>query len=173
MRRIDPDRLGTTDEQLVHWVIGQAILANAQDLHVMFERSSGVFRISKDGILQTLYSFSEQRWGSVVGILRDLSKMSGPFFQAISSRFSVLFDGSPVDFRVEATPFRDFERPPEHEPAPPEDGQPDPDLGRPADAGGRLEADAAADLPAGRHVPLHRPDLPWQVDDHLRGARTS
>jgi type IV pilus assembly protein PilB len=112
VRRIDPDRLGTTDEQLVHWVIGQAILANAQDLHVMFERSSGVFRISKDGILQTLYSFSEQRWGSVVGILRDLSKMSGPFFQAISSRFSVLFDGSPVDFRVEATPFRDFERPP-------------------------------------------------------------
>jgi type II secretory ATPase GspE/PulE/Tfp pilus assembly ATPase PilB-like protein len=111
VRRIDPDRLGTTDEQLVHWAIGQAIMANAQDLHVMFERSSGVFRISKDGILQTLYAFSEQRWGTVVGILRDLSKMSGPFFQAISSRFSVLFDGSPVDFRVEATPFRDFERP--------------------------------------------------------------
>jgi type II secretory ATPase GspE/PulE/Tfp pilus assembly ATPase PilB-like protein len=111
VRRIDPDRLGTTDEQLVHWAIGQAIMANAQDLHVMFERSSGVFRISKDGILQTLYAFSEQRWGIIVGILRDLSKMSGPFFQAISSRFSVLFDGSPVDFRVEATPFRDFERP--------------------------------------------------------------
>jgi len=111
VRRIDPDRLGTTDEQLVHWAIGQAIMANAQDLHVMFERSSGVFRISKDGILQTLYVFSEQRWGTIVGILRDLSKMSGPFFQAISSRFSVLFDGSPVDFRVEATPFRDFERP--------------------------------------------------------------
>ena len=111
LKRIDPDRLGTTDEQLVHWAIGQAILANAQDLHVMFERSSGTFRISKDGILQTLYSFSEQRWGTVVGILRDLSKMSGPFFQASSSRFSVLFDGSPVDFRVEATPFRDFERP--------------------------------------------------------------
>jgi len=111
VRRIDPDRLGTTDEQLVHWVIGQAIMANAQDLHVMFERSSGIFRISKDGVLQTLYSFSEQRWGTVVGILRDLAKMSGPFFQPISSRFSVLFDGSPVDFRVEATPFRDFERP--------------------------------------------------------------
>ena len=111
LRRIDPDRLGTTDEQLVHWAIGQAIMANAQDLHVMFERSSGVFRISKDGILQTLYAFSEQRWGIIVGILRDLSKMSGPFFQPISSRFSVLFDGSPVDFRVEATPFRDFERP--------------------------------------------------------------
>jgi type IV pilus assembly protein PilB len=111
VRRIDPDRLGTTDEQLVKWAIGQAILANAQDLHVMFERSSGVFRISKDGVLQTLYSFSEQRWGTVVGYLRDLSKMSGPFFQAASSRFSVLFDGSPVDFRVEATPFRDFERP--------------------------------------------------------------
>jgi len=109
--RIDPDRLGTTDEQLVKWAIGQAIMANAQDLHVMFERSSGVFRFSKDGVLQTLYSFSEQRWGTVVGYLRDLSKMSGPFFQAISSRFSVLFDGSPVDFRVEATPFRDFERP--------------------------------------------------------------
>jgi type II secretory ATPase GspE/PulE/Tfp pilus assembly ATPase PilB-like protein len=111
LRRIDPDRLGTTDEQLVHWAIGQAILANAQDLHVMFERSSGVFRISKDGILHTLYSFPEQRWGTIVGILRDLSKMSGPFFQAASSRFACLFDGSPVDFRVEATPFRDFERP--------------------------------------------------------------
>jgi type IV pilus assembly protein PilB len=111
VRRIDPDRLGTTDEQLAHWAIGQAILANAQDLHVMFERSSGVFRISKDGILQTLYSFPEQRWGTVVGILRDMSKMSGPFFQAASSRFACLFDGSPVDFRVEATPFRDFERP--------------------------------------------------------------
>ncbi|HZZ56784.1 MAG TPA: ATPase, T2SS/T4P/T4SS family [Opitutaceae bacterium] len=110
IRRIDPDRLGTTDEQLVHWVIGQAILANAQDLHVMFERSSGVFRISKDGILQTLYTFSEQRWGMIVGLLRDMAKMSGPFFQTISSRFSVLFDGSPVDFRVEATPFRDFDR---------------------------------------------------------------
>jgi type II secretory ATPase GspE/PulE/Tfp pilus assembly ATPase PilB-like protein len=110
-RRIDPDRLGTTDEQLVHWALGQAIQANAQDLHVMFERSSGLFRISKDGVLQTLYSFSEQRWGSVVGILRDLSKISGPFFQAVSARFSILFDGSPVDFRVEATPFRDFERP--------------------------------------------------------------
>ena len=67
VRRIDPDRLGTTDEQLVHWAIGQAIMANAQDLHVMFERSSGVFRFSKDGVLQTLYSFSEQRWGTVVG----------------------------------------------------------------------------------------------------------
>ncbi|MGH7996466.1 MAG: GspE/PulE family protein [Opitutaceae bacterium] len=111
VRRIDPDRLGTTDEQLVHWAIGQAILANAQDLHVMFERSSGVFRISKDGILQNLYSFPEQRWGTVVGVLRDLSKMSGPFFQPTSSRFACLFDGSPVDFRVEATPFRDFERP--------------------------------------------------------------
>jgi type II secretory ATPase GspE/PulE/Tfp pilus assembly ATPase PilB-like protein len=111
VRRIDPDRLGTTDEQLAHWAIGQAILANAQDLHVMFERNSGVFRISKDGILQTLYSFPEQRWGTVVGILRDMSKMSGPFFQAASSRFACLFDGSPVDFRVEATPFRDFERP--------------------------------------------------------------
>ena len=111
VRRIDPDRLGTTDEQLVHWALGQAIMANAQDLHVMFERSSGLFRISKDGVLQTLYSFGEQRWGSVVGILRDLSKISGPFFQAVSSRFSILYDGSPVDFRVEATPFRDFERP--------------------------------------------------------------
>ena len=111
VRRIDPDRLGTTDEQLTHWAIGQAILANAQDLHVMFERNSGVFRISKDGILHTLYSFPEQRWGMVVGILRDMSKMSGPFFQAASSRFACLFDGSPVDFRVEATPFRDFERP--------------------------------------------------------------
>lgn len=111
VRRIDPDRLGTTDEQLVHWALGQAIMANAQDLHVMFERSSGLFRISKDGVLQTLYSFGEQRWGSVVGILRDLSKISGPFFQAVSSRFSLLYDGSPVDFRVEATPFRDFERP--------------------------------------------------------------
>ena len=111
VRRIDPDRLGTTDEQLVHWVIGQAILANAQDLHVMFERNSGLFRISKDGVLQTLYSFPEQRWGTVVGVLRDLSKISGPFFQAVSARFSVLFDGAPVDFRVEATPFRDFERP--------------------------------------------------------------
>ena len=100
VRRIDPDRLGTTDEQLVHWALGQAIMANAQDLHVMFERSSGLFRISKDGVLQTLYSFSEQRWGSVVGILRDLSKISGPFFQAVSSRFSILYDGSPVDFRV-------------------------------------------------------------------------
>ncbi len=111
IRRIDPDRLGTTDEQLVHWALGQAIMANAQDLHVMFERSSGIFRISKDGVLQTLYGFSEQRWGSVVGILRDLAKISGPFFQAVSSRFSILFDGSPVDFRVESTPFRDFERP--------------------------------------------------------------
>jgi type II secretory ATPase GspE/PulE/Tfp pilus assembly ATPase PilB-like protein len=111
VRRIDPDRLGTTDEQLVHWVIGQAIMANAQDLHVMFERNSGLFRISKDGVLHTLYSFSEQRWGMIVGILRDLSKISGPFFQTVSSRFSVLFDGAPVDFRVEATPFRDFERP--------------------------------------------------------------
>jgi type II secretory ATPase GspE/PulE/Tfp pilus assembly ATPase PilB-like protein len=111
VRRIDPDRLGTTDEQLVHWALGQAIMANAQDLHVMFERSSGVFRISKDGVIQTLYSFGEQRWGSVVGILRDLSKISGPFFQAVSSRFSILYDGSPVDFRVESTPFRDFERP--------------------------------------------------------------
>jgi type II secretory ATPase GspE/PulE/Tfp pilus assembly ATPase PilB-like protein len=111
IRRIDPDRLGTTDEQLVHWALGQAIMANAQDLHVMFERSSGMFRISKDGVLQTLYAFSEQRWGSVIGVLRDLSKISGPFFQAISARFSILFDGSPVDFRVEATPFRDFERP--------------------------------------------------------------
>jgi len=111
VRRIDPDRLGTTDEQLVHWAIGQAIMANAQDLHVMFERSSGHFRISKDGIIQTLYAFPEQRWGTVVGMLRDLSKISGPFFQAVSARFSVLFDGAPVDFRVEATPFRDFERP--------------------------------------------------------------
>lgn len=111
VRRIDPDRLGTTDEQLVHWALGQAIMANAQDLHVMFERSSGTFRISKDGVLQTLYAFGEQRWGSVVGILRDMAKISGPFFQAVSSRFSILYDGSPVDFRVEATPFRDFERP--------------------------------------------------------------
>ena len=111
IRRIDPDRLGTTDEQLVHWAIGQAIMANAQDLHVMFERSSGLFRISKDGILQTLYSFSGNRWGSVVGILRDMSKISGPFFQATSARFTILYDGSSVDFRVEATPFRDFDRP--------------------------------------------------------------
>jgi type II secretory ATPase GspE/PulE/Tfp pilus assembly ATPase PilB-like protein len=111
VRRIDPDRLGTTDEQLVHWALGQAIMANAQDLHVMFERGSGAFRISKDGVLQTLYGFSEQRWGSVVGVLRDLSKISGPFFQAVSARFSILFDGMPVDFRVEATPFRDFDRP--------------------------------------------------------------
>lgn len=112
IRRIDPDRLGTTDEQLVHWALGQAIMANAQDLHVMFERSSGMFRISKDGVLQTLYSFSEQRWGSVVGVLRDMSKISGPFFQAVSARFSILYDGSPVDFRVESTPFRDFDLPP-------------------------------------------------------------
>ena len=111
VRGTDPDRLGTTDEQLVRWALGQAILANAQDLHVMFERGSGVFRISKDGVLQTIYSFSEQRWGSVVGVLRDMGKISGPFFQAISTRFSILYDGSPVDFRVEATPFRDFERP--------------------------------------------------------------
>ena len=156
MRRIDPDRLGTTDEQLAHWALGQAIMANAQDLHVMFERNSGLFRISKDGVLQTLYSFSEQRWGSVVGILRDLSKISGPFFQAVSSRFSILYDGSPVDFRVEATPVPRLRASPEHEPAAAAHGQPHPHPGRPPDGGERPEADAAPDLPPGRDVPVHR-----------------
>jgi type II secretory ATPase GspE/PulE/Tfp pilus assembly ATPase PilB-like protein len=112
VRRIDPDRLGTTDEQLAHWALGQAVMANAQDLHVMFERGAGVFRLSKDGVLQTLYTFNEQRWGTVTGVFRDLAKISGPFFQTVSSRFSILYDGSPVDFRVESTPFRDFERAP-------------------------------------------------------------
>lgn len=110
VRRIDPDRLGTTDEQLAHWALGQAVLANAQDLHIMFERGCGAFRYCKDGVIQTLYTFAEQRWGSVVGVFRDLAKISGPFFQTVSSRFSILYDGTPVDFRVEATPFRDFER---------------------------------------------------------------
>ena len=111
VKRIDPDRQTTTDEELARWALGQAIAMDSQDLHLMFIDGEGVFRVNKDGVLETLKTFAENRWASVCGALRTLAKIDGSFSDCVSKHFSVSFDGVMVDFRVEATPFRDCSRP--------------------------------------------------------------
>ena len=111
VKKIDPDRQTTTDEELAKWALGQAIAMESQDLHLMFIDGEGVFRVNKDGVLENLKSFAENRWASVCGTLRTLAKIDGAFSDCVSKHFSVMFDGVMVDFRVEATPFRDCSRP--------------------------------------------------------------
>jgi general secretion pathway protein E len=112
LRQIDPHQSNVPERKIVEWLIGQTILNNSQDLHADYAHGEGRFRINIDGKLQEILCVPESRWRICNALIRDHARCTKSEFDCESKHFSCRLDGELVDFRVEATTFRDGSMPP-------------------------------------------------------------
>jgi general secretion pathway protein E len=112
LQQIDPHKSDTSEKRIVEWLIGQTIMNNSQDLHVDFADGEGRFRINVDGKLRELLRVTETRYRTCNSLIRDHAHCTKSEFDCESKHFSCRLDNELVDFRVEATTFRDGSMPP-------------------------------------------------------------
>ena len=112
LQQIDPHKNNVSERKIVEWLIGQTILNNSQDLHVDYAHGEGRFRINIDGKLQEILRVTENRWRICNALIRDHARCTKSEFDCESKHFTCRLDSELVDFRVEATTFRDGSMPP-------------------------------------------------------------
>jgi type II secretory ATPase GspE/PulE/Tfp pilus assembly ATPase PilB-like protein len=112
IQQIDPHKNDTSERKIVEWLIGQTILNDSQDLHVDYASGEGRFRINVDGKLQEVLRVTESRYRTCNALIRDQARCTKSEFDCESKHFTCRLDSELVDFRVEATTFRDGSMPP-------------------------------------------------------------
>jgi type II secretory ATPase GspE/PulE/Tfp pilus assembly ATPase PilB-like protein len=112
LQQIDPHKNDTSERKIVEWLIGHTILNNSQDLHADYANGEGRFRINIDGKLQEILRVTESRWRICNALFRDHARCTKSEFDCESKHFTCRLDSELVDFRVEATTFRDGSMPP-------------------------------------------------------------
>jgi type II secretory ATPase GspE/PulE/Tfp pilus assembly ATPase PilB-like protein len=112
LQQIDPHKNDTSEQKIVEWLIGQTILNNSQDLHADYANGEGRFRINVDGRLHEILLVTESRWRICNALIRDHARCTKSEFDCESKHFTCRLDSELVDFRVEATTFRDGSMPP-------------------------------------------------------------
>jgi type II secretory ATPase GspE/PulE/Tfp pilus assembly ATPase PilB-like protein len=105
-RLINPKSTNTSPEELLEWVLYNAIIGKASDIHVEQYREQTRFRTRIDGELTTIYSGPIKVLMPVVAIIKNYCNMTLNTNDAQDGRFSVKFAGRVIDSRVSAIPWR-------------------------------------------------------------------
>jgi type II secretory ATPase GspE/PulE/Tfp pilus assembly ATPase PilB-like protein len=105
-RLINPKSTNTSPEELLEWLLFNAITGRASDIHIEQYREQARFRTRIDGELTTIYSGPIKILMPVVAIIKNHCNMTLNNNDAQDGRFSVKFAGRVIDARVSAIPWR-------------------------------------------------------------------
>jgi len=103
---INPQSLNHSAEELIHWVLYNAIQGRASDLHLEKYYNVARFRGRIDGRLRTLYTAPEEMMQRFVALIKNYSNMSQSRQEALDGRFGLVIGQRRVDVRVAAVPCR-------------------------------------------------------------------
>ncbi len=104
MQRVNPSSMNTTPEQIIQWVLYQAIARRASDLHVEKYFNMARLRGRIDGELQIIHSCSEEILPRLVSLLKNYANMGQRRQTAEDGRFSMRIGQRRIDCRVSAIP---------------------------------------------------------------------
>lgn len=104
VQRVNPSNINTTPEQIIHWVLYQAIMRRASDLHVEKFFNMARLRGRIDGELQIIHSCSEELLPRLVSLLKNYANMGQRRQTAEDGRFSMRIGQRRIDCRVSAIP---------------------------------------------------------------------
>lgn len=104
VQRINPSNINTTPEQIIHWVLYQAIIRRASDLHVEKYFNMARLRGRIDGELQIIHSCSEELLPRLVSLLKNYANMGQRRQTAEDGRYSMRIGQRRIDCRVSAIP---------------------------------------------------------------------
>jgi len=104
VQRINPANINTTPEQIIHWVLYQAIIRRASDLHVEKYFNMARLRGRIDGELQIIHSCSEELLPRLVSLLKNYANMGQRRQTAEDGRYSMRIGQRRIDCRVSAIP---------------------------------------------------------------------
>jgi type II secretory ATPase GspE/PulE/Tfp pilus assembly ATPase PilB-like protein len=105
-RVINPKSTNTAPEELLEWLVYNAITGKASDIHIEQYREQTRFRTRIDGQLTTIYTGPIKMLMPVVAIIKNHCNMTLNTNDAQDGRFSIKFAGRIIDARVSAIPWR-------------------------------------------------------------------
>lgn len=106
IQRTNPSSINATPEQVVHWVLYNAITGRASDLHIEKFFNTARFRARIDGELKVIHSCPEEQLARFVSLIKNYSNMGQRRQDAQDGRFSLTLGKRRVDCRVSAIPCR-------------------------------------------------------------------
>lgn len=104
MARINPSNINTTPEQIIHWVLCQAISRRASDLHIEKYFNMARLRARIDGELRVIHSCSEELLPRLISLLKNYANMGQRRQTAEDGRYSMRIGQRRIDCRVSAIP---------------------------------------------------------------------
>jgi len=106
VQRVNPSSINSTPEQVIHWVLYNAINARASDLHIEKYYNMARFRGRIDGELRVLHSCPEELLPRYIALIKNYSNMGQRRQEAQDGRFAMRLGKRRVDCRVSAVPCR-------------------------------------------------------------------
>ncbi|MFV1994435.1 MAG: GspE/PulE family protein, partial [Verrucomicrobiales bacterium] len=103
---IDPKNINHTPEEIIHWVLYNAVSAGASDIHLEKYYNTLRFRARIDGSLKTIYSGSEEFLHRFVALIKNYANMSQNRKDTQDGRFAMSVGSRRVDVRAAAIPCR-------------------------------------------------------------------
>jgi type II secretory ATPase GspE/PulE/Tfp pilus assembly ATPase PilB-like protein len=104
MQQINPSNINTSPEQIIQWVLYQAISRRASDLHVEKYFNTARLRARIDGELHVIHSGPDEILPRLVSLLKNYSNMGQRRQTAEDGRFSMRIGQRRIDCRVSAIP---------------------------------------------------------------------
>lgn len=103
---IDPQNVNHTPEEMVKWVLYQALQARASDLHLEKYYNMVRFRARVDGGLRMIYAASEELMPRFTALIKNYANLGQSRQEAQDGRFGMSIGKRRVDVRVAAVPCR-------------------------------------------------------------------
>jgi len=103
---IDPQNVNHTPEEMIKWVLYQAIQARASDLHLEKYYNMVRFRARVDGGLRMIYAASEELMPRFIALVKNYANLGQSRQEAQDGRFGMAIGKRRIDVRVAAVPCR-------------------------------------------------------------------
>lgn len=103
---IDPKNINHTPEEIIHWVLYNAVTAGASDVHLEKFYNTLRFRARIDGSLKTIYTASEELISRYIALIKNYANMRQNRKDTQDGRFAMSIGQRRVDVRAAAVPCR-------------------------------------------------------------------
>lgn len=103
---IDPKNINHSPEEIIHWVLYNAVTAGASDVHLEKFYNTLRFRARIDGCLKTIYTGSEELLPRYIALIKNYGNMGQNSKDTQDGRFAMSIGQRRVDVRAAAVPCR-------------------------------------------------------------------
>ncbi|MFT5469351.1 MAG: type II secretory ATPase GspE/PulE/Tfp pilus assembly ATPase PilB-like protein [Verrucomicrobiales bacterium] len=103
---LDPNNVNNQPEEILHWILFQAIQQRSSDLHLEKYYNTGRFRARVDGQLKTIFAVSEELLPRYIALLKNYSNLGQSRQETQDGRFAIAINQRRIDVRVAAVPCR-------------------------------------------------------------------